>query len=77
MFGCDCHSGQGPKVDEALRMIPPQLMQAQGPELMFYIQGVRTGLAIRAQEQAKWTRIGVILALTFGTLTFLKHFGNE
>lgn len=62
--------------DEALRMIPLQLQNAGSSELQFYVQGVRTGLAIRAAEQAKWTRLGVMLALTFGTLTFLKHFGE-
>lgn len=75
-LGCDCHSGQGQGVDEAMRLIPPQLMQAGVPELNFFIQGVRTGLAIRAAEQAKWQRMGVMLALTFGALTFLKHFSE-
>ena len=70
MLGCNCH-----EQDVALQMLP-QLAGASSEHLNFYIQGVRTGLAIRAAETAKWTRLGVVLALTFGVLTFMKHFGE-
>lgn len=58
-------------------MMPAQLQAAGTSELGFYIQGVRTGLAIRAAEQQKWQRLGVMLALTFGVLTFMKHLQGE
>jgi len=74
-MACDCQHPNGVGVED-LAMIPQQLAAAGTSELSFYIQGVRTGLAIRAQEQQKWQRLGVMLALTFGVLTFLRHF-NE
>ena len=73
MLGCSC---QGNSDGGALQMLPAQLAHAGTSELSFFVQGVRTGLAIRAAEQAKWTRLAVVMALTFGTITFLKHF-NE
>lgn len=62
--------------DEALRMIPLQLQNAGSSELQFFVQGVRTGLAIRAADQAKWQRFGVILAVAFGAIAFMKHIGE-
>lgn len=73
MLGCDCQSGQGHGTDEALQALPVQLAGASNESLSFYIAGVRTGLAIRQADNAKWTRLGIILALTFGTLTFMGH----
>ena len=52
------------------------LMAAGNESLMFFIQGVKVGMSVKAAENAKWQRLGVILALTFGTLTFMKHFGG-
>jgi hypothetical protein len=71
-MGCECQHKQGSS-DDALLMMPAQLAAAGTSELSFYIQGVRTGLAIRAAEQQKWQRLGVMAALTFGILSFLKH----
>ena len=51
-------------------------MAAGNESLMFFIQGVKVGMSVKAAENAKWQRLGVILALTFGTLTFMKHFGG-
>lgn len=72
MFGCECQQQQQGS-DKALAFLPRQLEQASSGELFFYVQGVRTGLEIKAAEQAKWQRFSVILALTFGVLTFVKH----
>lgn len=72
-MSCDC---QNENSHDALQYLPQQLMGAPAESLNFYIQGVRTGLAIRAGETQKWTRLAVIMALTFGTLTFLRHW-NE
>lgn len=78
MLGCECQQGHGHGgQDEALRMLPQQLQGAGNDSLMFYIQGVRTGLAIRAAEQAKWQRVGITLAVAFGAIAFLSHFGDK
>jgi len=50
-----------------------RLMEAGNESLIFFVQGVKVGLQIKASEQAKWTRIAVIMGLTFGVITFVKH----
>lgn len=70
-MGCSCQQQQ-PHTLEAFG-ISAGLEHAGSSELFFYIQGVRTGLQIKAAEQAKFTRLGVLLALTFGTITFLNR----
>jgi len=70
-MGCDCQ-----QQSDGLLVLPRQLEAAGSSELSFFVQGVRTGLAIRAAEQAKWQRVGVMLALTFGVLTFFRHWGD-
>ena len=74
MFGCECQQQSSRSQEDALALLPMQLQGATNDNLMFYIQGVRTGLSIKAAEQAKWQRLGVMLALTFGAITFLNKF---
>ncbi len=74
MLGCACQQQSRGEQEDALALLPMQLRGATNDNLMFYIQGVRTGLQIKAAEQAKWQRLGVMLALTFGVLTFLNRF---
>jgi len=50
-----------------------QLMTAGNESLMFFVQGVKVGMSIHAAEQQKWTKIAVILSLTFGVISFLKR----
>jgi len=51
-------------------------MMADSGSLMFFIQGVKVGLQIRAAEQQKWQRIGTIAALTFGALAFFRWYNG-
>lgn len=72
-MACQCQmQGQG----EAGSLIPfdfqQHLMTAGNESLMFFIQGVKVGMQVRASEQAKWTRIAVIASLTFGLITWMK-----
>jgi hypothetical protein len=48
-------------------------MTAGNESLMFFVQGVKVGMGIHAAEQQKWTKIAVILSLTFGVISFLKR----
>ena len=82
-MSCQCHSQgmqqagySGPEA-QLVDYLPASLLGAGNESLNFFISGVRVGMQIRAAEMQKWTRLGVILALTFGTLTFLKHFGEK
>lgn len=67
-MGCECQNGR-----EIEQMFPRELLTSGYEGIQLYAAGVRTGLAIRAAEQAKWQRLGVILALAFGAITFWKH----
>jgi hypothetical protein len=73
-MSCECQQQKG--VDAAGYGIDLMQMHALAQDqnaLYWYVQGVRTGMQIRAAEQTKWTRLGVIVALAFGTITFMKH----
>lgn len=70
-MSCECQQSN------ALDFAGLQQLATDNNALYFFIQGVRVGQSIKAAEQQKWTRLGVILALTFGTLTFMKHLGND
>lgn len=56
--------------------LPTMLMGAGNDSLHFFIKGVQVGMAVRQQENAKFTRIALIASLTFGFYTLMKHF-NE
>lgn len=67
-MGCQCQQQTSP-----LEVLPRELAMASSENLHFFIQGVRTGLQIKAAEQVKWQRMGVMLAITFGAIAFWKH----
>jgi hypothetical protein len=75
-MSCSCEQQQ-PQQAEVIPYLPQLLAGADDGSLMFFIQGVKVGMNIRAAEQAKWTRLGIILAIAFGTMTFLKHQGED
>lgn len=68
-MACSCQQQQ----QGALQLLPLELAAANNENLHFFIQGVRTGLQIKAAEQVKWQRMGVMLAITFGAIAFWKH----
>ena len=74
-MGCSCQQQTDFGQPDGL-MLLRQLEGAGTSELTFFVQGVRTGLAIKAAEQAKWQRLGITLALTFGVLTFVRHWSD-
>lgn len=70
-MGCECQTENAGTGFDLARM---QALASNDSSLYWYVQGVRTGMQIRAAEQQKWSRIGVILALAFGTITFMHRF---
>jgi len=69
-MACACQQQQS----TALDFLPDQLMGADQGALMFFIQGVKVGLMVKAAEQQKWTRLGVIMAGCFGALAFFRWY---
>ncbi len=77
-MSCECQpSGGGQATGYGLDLMHMQALAQDQSALYWYVQGVRTGMQIRAAEQTKWTRLGVIIALAFGTITFMKHMGID
>jgi len=80
MLGCQCQMGQGstsPQDDpgmlqlyQGVQLLPPDMSESN---LGFFIKGVQVGMQIRASDTQKWTRLGVILGLSFGILAFLNR----
>ena len=66
--GCDQQNSSN-----ALDFAGLQSLATDQNALYFFIQGVKVGQQIRAADQAKWQRMGIILAVAFGAITFLKH----
>lgn len=77
-MGCECQQPQSQNASTGygLDVMHMQHLAQDQSALYWYVQGVRTGMQIRAAEQTKWTRLGVIIALAFGTITFMKHMGT-
>jgi hypothetical protein len=67
-MSCSCEQPEA-----LIQYLPQQLMGAGNEGLTLFIRGVQVGMGIRAAETQKWTRIGVLLALTIGSITLLKH----
>ena len=77
-MSCECEQQSGSGAPGyGLDLMHMQALATDQSALYWYVQGVRTGMQIRAAEQTKWTRLGVIIALAFGTITFMKHIGSE
>lgn len=75
MLGCQCQQNtqQDPGVVQlyqGVQLLPPEMSDSS---LAFFIKGVQVGMSIRASEMQKFTRLGVILAIGFGVLTFLNR----
>jgi hypothetical protein len=52
--------------------VPDSLAYVQG-----YVQGVRTGMQVRQMETAALTRLGIVIAIGFGAITFFRHYFSE
>ena len=77
-MSCECEQqSRAGAPGYGLDLMHMQALATDQSALYWYVQGVRTGMQIRAAEQTKWTRLGVIIALAFGTITFMKHIGSE
>lgn len=72
-MSCHCDQFQGQQEQGPLDYLPASLMTAGNESLTLFIRGVSVGLQIKAQENAKWQRMSVMLALTFGVIAFVKH----
>ncbi len=77
-MSCECEQRSGGNATAyGLDMMHMQSLATDQSALYWWTQGIRTGMQIHAAEQTKWTRLGVIIALAFGTITFMKHVGSD
>ena len=58
----------------ALELLSLQTLATDQGALYWYAKGIQTGMQIRALDQQKWSRLGVIIAIAFGTISFLHRF---
>lgn len=73
-MGCDCNNQ--PRPDPGAMQLYQGLSMIGGgsnENLAFFVQGVKVGMSIRAADQMKWTRLGIILAIGFGVISFMSR----
>jgi hypothetical protein len=75
-MSCECNQQNSLTSSGGLDFMQIQQLTTSDSSLHWFVMGVRTGLQMHAAEQAKWQRLGVILALGFGVMTFLHRFGE-